>query len=70
MEVEATRDSGAVNRAGYVTIKATYDVLSMRNLWWSLVLALLYPTLSFIFNRYKEDDRWGNSPFKSQTHDE
>jgi hypothetical protein len=70
MEVEATRDSGAVNRAGYVTIKATYDVLSMRNLWWSLVLALFYPTLSFIFNRYKEDDRWGNSPFKPQTHDE
>ena len=43
-------------------LKVTYDISNARNIWWAVVLFLLYPLFRLLKDFFLETSRWNNSP--------
>jgi Domain of unknown function (DUF4178) len=65
LEMAGMRESG-LNQANHFSLKITYDVPSMRNLWIVLILFLSWPLIKFLLIRFTETARWRNSPYAAQ----
>lgn len=62
LEMAGIREGG-VNRASHFSIKITYDVPSMRNLWIVLIIFLAWPLVKLVMIHYTETARWRHSPY-------
>lgn len=65
LEIDAVRDSYSTARPNNFEIIAVYDVPTNRNLWFSLLLFLIWPVIAWFRIRYVESGRWSNSPHAS-----
>lgn len=63
MEIDAIRDMYSSSRPANFDIKAKYDVPTNRNLWFSLLLFIIWPLIAYFRLRYRESGRWSGSPF-------
>lgn len=61
LQMQGTREAGFSGVRDF-SVEAIYDVPSNRNLWFALLLFILWPLVKYLYSSYREHERWRNSP--------
>jgi len=69
LKIEGTRESSGFNKTPDFAVKVIYDRSDFRNLWFALLLMIIWPVLNYIVNSQTEKDRWTNSPYSNYLSD-
>ena len=62
LQMQGTREAGFSGVRDF-SVEAIYDVPSNRNLWFALLLFILWPLVKYLYSSYREHERWRNSPY-------
>lgn len=62
LQMQGTREAGYSGVRDF-SVEALYDVTSNRNLWFALLLFILWPLVKYLYSSYQENERWRNSPY-------
>jgi hypothetical protein len=60
--MQGTREAGFSGVRDF-SVEAIYDVTNNRNLWFALLLFILWPLVKYLYSSYQENERWRNSPY-------
>lgn len=62
LQMQGTREAGFSGVRDF-SVEAIYDVTNNRNLWFALLLFILWPLVKYLYSSYQENERWRNSPY-------
>lgn len=62
LQMQGTREAGYSGVRDF-SVEALYDVTNNRNLWFALLLFILWPLVKYLYSSYQENERWRNSPY-------